>query len=81
MIIEKLLQLDVTKRKWAAVLAVLVVSCICYYMITRSSVVKLRTAQAKYADTHTAYASTENHQAEFSNLQKQFEDTKTERLC
>ena len=71
MIIEELIKLDEPKRKTAAVLAVLVVICICYFAITRDSVTKLKAANASYASVQTAHASTENQQTDFLNLQKQ----------
>ncbi len=74
MIIEELIKLDEPKRKAAAVLAVLVVICICYFAITRDSVTKLKAAKASYAGVQAAYASTENQQAELLNLQKQLDD-------
>jgi Tfp pilus assembly protein PilO len=72
MIIERLTKLDEPKRKTVAVLAVLVAACICYVVITRDSVVKLKAARANYANVQTAYASTENQLAELTNLQKKF---------
>jgi len=86
MIIEELIKLDEPKRRTVAVLAVLVVACICYFTITRDSVTKLKAAKGSYASVQAAYASTENQQAEFSNLQKQLEGKTSElqeyqRLC
>ena len=76
MIIERLTKLDEPKRKTAAILALLVVACACYFAITRGSVVKLKAAKANYAGIEAVYAVTENQQAELSNLQKQFEEKK-----
>jgi len=74
MIIEGLTELDKPKRILAAILTVLVVGCICYFAITRGSVVKLRAAKANYANVQVAYTETENQQAELSNLQKHLEE-------
>jgi Tfp pilus assembly protein PilO len=74
MIIERLTKLDEPKRKTAAILALLVAACVCYFAIARGSVVKLQAAKANYAGIEAAYAATENQQAELSNLQKQFEE-------
>lgn len=71
MIIEELTKLDEPKRKTGAVLAVLVVACICYFAITRDPITKLKAANASYASVQTAYASTENQPAELLDLQKQ----------
>lgn len=76
MIIETLAKLDDRKRISAAVLVVLVIAGICYYAITRESVVKLQANRAKYAGIQAAYAGTKNQQADFLNLQKQLEDEK-----
>ena len=76
MIIERLAKLDQPKRILAAVLTVLAVACICYYVITRDFVVRLWTTKAKYAGVQAAYAGTENQRAFFLNLQRQFEDRK-----
>jgi Tfp pilus assembly protein PilO len=74
MIIERLTKLDDPKRKTAAILALLVVACVCYFAITRGSVVKLQAAKANYDGIEAAYTATENQQAELTNLQKQFEE-------
>jgi len=74
MIIEKFTKLDKRKRISAAVLTVLVAAYICHFVITRDSVVKLQTANAKHAGIEAEYASTELQQAELSSLQKQFEE-------
>jgi len=74
MIIERLKKLDEPKRISVAVLTVLVAACVCYFAITRDSVVKLQAAKANYIGIQAAYASTEHQQAEFSNLQKQLEE-------
>jgi len=74
MIIERLTKLDEPKRKTAAILMLLVVACVCYFAITRGSIVKLKAAKENYAGIEAAYAVTENQQAELSNLQKQFEE-------
>jgi Tfp pilus assembly protein PilO len=74
MIIEELTKLDKPKRILAAILTVLVAGCICYFAITRDSVVKLQAAEANYANVQVAYAETENQHAELSNLQKQLEE-------
>ncbi len=74
MIIEELIKLDKPKRILAAILTVLVVSCICYFAIARGSVVKLQAAKANYIGIEAAYTATENQQTELSNLQKQFEE-------
>jgi Tfp pilus assembly protein PilO len=74
MIIEELTKLDKPKRILAAILTVLVAGCVCYFAITRGSVVKLQAAKANYAGIETAYTATENQQAELSNLQSQFEE-------
>ena len=71
MIIDRFAKLDDTKRKKAAALAVVVVGCICYYVIVRGFVVKLRTAEAKYNDFQTACADIENLQADLVNVQEQ----------
>jgi len=73
-IIERLTKLDDPKRKTAAILALLVVACVCYFAITRGSVVKLQAAKANYDGIEAAYTATENQQAELSNLHKQFEE-------
>jgi Tfp pilus assembly protein PilO len=74
MIIERLTKLDDPKRKTAAILVLLVVACVCYFAITRGSVVKLQAAKANYDGIEAAYTATENQQAELTNLQKQFEE-------
>ena len=74
MITEELTKLDEPKRKAAAVLTVVIVACICYFVITRDSVTKLKVAKASYAGVQTAYAETENQQADFLNLQKQLKE-------
>jgi Tfp pilus assembly protein PilO len=74
MIIERLTKLDDPKRKTAAILALLVVACVCYFAITRGSVVKLQAAKANYDGIEAAYTATINQQAELANLQKQFEE-------
>jgi Tfp pilus assembly protein PilO len=74
MIIERLTKLGEPKRKTAAILALLVAVCVCYFAITRGSVVKLQAAKADYAGIEAAYTATENQQVELSNLQKQFEE-------
>lgn len=74
MIIEELTKLDEPKRKVAAVLTVLVVACICYFVITRDSVTKLKAAKANYAGVQAAYIETENQQTDFLNLQKQLKE-------
>ena len=74
MIIERLTKLDEPKRKTAAILALLVVACVCYFAITRGSVAKLQAAKANYAGIEAAYTAAENQQAELSNLQKQLEE-------
>ncbi len=71
MIIEELTKLDEPKRKTAVVLTVVVAACICYFVITRNSVTRLKAAKASYAGVQAAYAETENQQADFPNLQKQ----------
>ncbi len=71
MIIEELTKLDEPKRKTAAVLTVLAVACICYFVINRDSVTKLKAAKASYSGIQAAYAETENQEATFLNLQKQ----------
>jgi Tfp pilus assembly protein PilO len=76
MIIDRFARLDESKRVRAAVLAVVVMSCICYYVIIRGSVVKLQTATAKYNDFRAAYAGTKNQQTDFVNLQEQLKNTK-----
>lgn len=76
MIIEILAKLDERKRISAVVLVVLAIAGICYYAITRDSVVKLQANRAKYAGIQAAYAGTRNQQADFLNLQKQLEDGK-----
>ncbi len=75
-LIETLAKLDEPKRIAAAVSAVLAMTCICYYAITRDFVVKLWATKAKYASVQAAYAGTENQRADFLNLQKQLEDKK-----
>ena len=74
MLIERLTKLDEPKRKTAAILALLIVACVCYFAITRGSIVKLKAAKANYVGIEAAYIATENQQAELSNLQKQFEE-------
>ncbi len=74
MIIDKLTKLDEPKRKTVAVLVVLVVGCVCYFAITRDSVVKLWAAKANYAGVQAAYIETENQQTNFLNLQKQLKE-------
>ncbi len=73
MIIERLAKFDRPKRMSTAVLAVLVLGYICYFVVTRGSVVKLKAANVKHAGIEAVYASTEQQQAGFSSLQKQFE--------
>jgi Tfp pilus assembly protein PilO len=73
MILDKLAKLDEHKRAPAAVLVILAAACVCYFAITRNSVVKLQTAKANYADAQTAYANAENQQARLSDLLKQLE--------
>jgi len=74
MIIEELKKLDEPKRKIAAVLTVVVAACICYFVITRNSVTKLRAAKASYAGVQATYTETENQQADLLNLQKQLKE-------
>jgi Tfp pilus assembly protein PilO len=74
MILDRLVKLDERKRISAAVLVVVIAACVCYFAITRKSVIELQTAKADYTGIQTAYASTENQQAELFNLQKQFEE-------
>lgn len=76
MIIEELRKLDEPKRKTAAVLTVVVATCICYFAITRNSVTKLRAAKASYAGVQATYIETENQQADLLNLQKQLKEEK-----
>ncbi len=76
MILEKLEKLNGPKRISAAVLIVLVTVFICYYLITRGSVMKLREARAKHARIYSAYAGTENQRTDFLNLQRQLEEGK-----
>jgi Tfp pilus assembly protein PilO len=74
MIIEKLIKLNEPQRKTAAILALLIVACVCYFAIARGSTVKLKAAEANYAGIEAAYIAAKNQQAELSNLQKQFEE-------
>ena len=74
MIVEELSKLDDSKRKVAAVLTVLAVAGLSYLIITRGSVVKLKTARTNYAELQAIYERTENQIANFSNLQKQLEE-------
>ena len=76
MIIEELAKLQEHKRISAAVLAALTAACICYFAITRGSVVKLQAARAKYAGIRSAHAGAEDQQADFLHLQRRLEDTK-----
>jgi Tfp pilus assembly protein PilO len=74
MIIDRFTKLGESKRKKAAVLAVVAVGCVCYYVIVRGSVVKLKTATAKYNDFQTACAEFEDLQADLASLQEQLKD-------
>ncbi len=74
MIIEKLAKLDRPKRRLATILAVLVITYMCYDSITRGFVVKLRASEAKHTDIQTTYAGTTKYNADFLSLQKQLED-------
>jgi Tfp pilus assembly protein PilO len=71
MIIEKFTKLNDSKRKTAAVSVVLVIVFICYFAITRNSLVKLRAAKANYTDVRAVYVNAEYQETEVSNLQKQ----------
>lgn len=74
MILDRLIKLDDRKRISAAVLTVLTVACVCYFAITRNSVVNLQTAKANYTDIQTVYTITQNQRAGLPDLQKQFEE-------
>ena len=74
MIIERFAKLDQTKRILAAVLVVLAIAYICYYVITRDFVLRLWATKAKYAGIQAAYAGTENQRTDFLDLQKRLED-------
>lgn len=76
MIIERLARLARPKRILAAVLAVLAIACVCYYVIAGDLVVKLRAAKAKYALLGSALAGAEGQHPDFFNLQKQLEDAR-----
>jgi len=78
MITERLAKLDETKRISAAVLALLVTACFCYFTVTRHSVVKLREAKAKYTRTQAAHTGIETQQLPLlaQSLGKQLENRK-----
>lgn len=78
MITEKLAKLNEPKRISASVLTVLVTACVCYYVINRDSIIKLRTAKAKHISIHSAYAGTENQRAVLQSLQRRLDDVKSE---
>jgi len=74
MILDRLIKLDDRKRVSAAIVTVLVAACVCYFAITRNSVVNLQTAKANYTGIQTVYAIAKNQQAELPDLQKQFKE-------
>lgn len=78
MIIEKLAKLNEPKRISASVLTVLVTACVCYYVINRDSIIKLRAAKAKHISMHSSYAGTENQRAVLQSLQRRLDDVKSE---
>jgi Tfp pilus assembly protein PilO len=74
MILDRLIKLDERKRVSAAIVTVLVAACVCYFAITRNSVVSLQTAKANYTGIQTVYTIAQNQQAELPDLQKQFKE-------
>ncbi len=75
MIIEKLTELDDSKRILAAIFTVLIIACICYYTIPGEFVVKLRACKAKNTSIETKYTRAQRYDTDFIKLQKQIEQT------
>lgn len=75
MIIEKLTELEDSKRILAAIFTVLVISIICYYTIPGEFVIKLRACKAKYSSIETEYSRAQRYGTDFIRLQKQLEQT------
>ncbi len=74
MILDKLAKFNKSQRIPAVVLMALAAAGICYFVITRSSVVKLQEARANYTEMRTICTEMESRQAELPNLQKQLQD-------
>lgn len=72
--LEILAKLDERKRISAAVLATVVLVCICYFSITKRCIAKLDIAKAKHQGLLTEYSGTESELADYSKLQKLLED-------
>lgn len=70
MIAKLLTKLDGPKRRAVAVLMILAMICVCYYTITRNSLLKLRQSGAKLRNVQTTYASTMKELAGLSSLKK-----------
>ncbi len=75
MIIEKLTELDDSKRILAAIFTVLIVGCICYYTIPGEFVIKLRACKAKYSSIETEYSRAQRYGTDSIKLQKKLEQT------
>ena len=73
MIIEKLTELDDSKRILTDIFTVVVISITCYYTISGEFVIKLRACEAKYTSIETAYTRAQRYGTDFIRLQKQLE--------
>jgi len=72
MIIEKLEKLDKSQRIKIAVMAVIATGWLSYYVITRSSAIKLNQAEAKYTDIQNEFADMETQLIGLSKLEERF---------
>jgi Tfp pilus assembly protein PilO len=72
--LEILAKLDEQKRTSVAVVAILMLVCICYFSITKRCIARLDTAKAKHQGLLTEYTGTESEIADYSKLQKLVED-------
>jgi Tfp pilus assembly protein PilO len=79
MILDRLIKLDKRKRVSAAVLTVLAAAFICYFVITRNSVINLQTVKADYTGIRNVYTVAQYQQAGLADLQKRLKE-KEERL-
>ncbi|MCK4752807.1 MAG: type 4a pilus biogenesis protein PilO [Planctomycetes bacterium] len=76
MIVEKLIKLTEQQRIAVAILTVILVAALCYFLIGRNAVMGLEKAETEYTDMHSEYADTINQLTGLEQLQKQFGTTK-----